>query len=49
MLFILFQVIEYMYYLDLNEIPMSKNDVGVLFSYWIQQRANHDDIFGRYN
>jgi len=34
---------------DLNEIPNWNNDIGILLSYWLQQRANHDDIFGRYN
>ncbi len=35
-------------FLDLNEIPKWNNDIGILLSYWLQQRANHDDIFGRY-
>lgn len=37
------------FYLDLNEIPIWNHDIGILLSYLLQQRANHDDIFGRYN
>ncbi|UJR21959.1 hypothetical protein I4U23_025027 [Adineta vaga] len=33
---------------DLNEIPAWNNDIGILLSYWLQQRANHDDIFGSF-
>ncbi|CAF3767394.1 unnamed protein product [Rotaria sp. Silwood1] len=33
---------------DLNEIPIWNNDFAILLSYWLQQRANHDDIFGSF-
>ncbi|CAF0938718.1 unnamed protein product [Adineta ricciae] len=33
---------------NLNEIPISNNDIRILLSYWLQQRANHDDIFGSF-
>ncbi|CAF1323294.1 unnamed protein product [Adineta steineri] len=33
---------------DLNEIPVWNNDIRILLSYWLQQRANHDDIFGSF-
>ena len=36
-----------LYYLDLNEKPVWNNEIALLLSYWLQQRANHDDIFGR--
>ena len=36
------------YYSDLDDMPKWKNEIGILLSYWLQQRANHDDIFGRY-
>ncbi|CAF1135868.1 unnamed protein product [Adineta steineri] len=33
---------------DLNEKPVWNNDIALLLSYWLQQRANHDDIFGSF-
>ncbi|CAF0946151.1 unnamed protein product [Rotaria sordida] len=34
---------------DLNEIPIWNNDIAILLSYWLQQRASsHDDIFGSF-
>ena len=35
------------YSVDLNEKPVWNDEIGLLLSYWLQQRANHDDIFGR--
>ena len=35
------------YFVDLNEKPVWNDEIGLLLSYWLQQRANHDDIFGR--
>jgi hypothetical protein len=32
---------------DLNEKPVWNNEIALLLSYWLQQRSNHDDIFGR--
>ncbi|CAF3327196.1 unnamed protein product [Rotaria socialis] len=33
---------------DLNENPVWNNEIALLLSYWLQQRANHDDIFGSF-
>ncbi|CAF4611597.1 unnamed protein product [Rotaria sp. Silwood1] len=33
---------------DLNEKPVWNNEMALLLSYWLQQRANHDDIFGSF-
>ncbi|CAF1159902.1 unnamed protein product [Rotaria sordida] len=33
---------------DLNEKPVWNNEIALLLSYWLQQRANHDDIFGSF-
>ena len=34
--------------LDLDETPIWNNDIAILLSFWLQQRANHDDVFRRY-
>lgn len=33
---------------DLDETPTWNNDLAILLSFWLQQRANNDDIFRRY-
>lgn len=35
--------------LDLDEIPIWNNDIAILLSFWLQQRANNDDVFRRYD
>ena len=36
-------------FLDLDEIPIWNNDIALLLSFWLQQRANNDDVFRRYD
>ncbi|UJR27243.1 hypothetical protein I4U23_008538 [Adineta vaga] len=33
---------------DLDEKPVWNNEIALLLSYWLQQRTNHDDIFGSF-
>lgn len=39
---------ETFFLLDLDETPIWDNEIGLFLAYWLQQRANHDDIFGRF-
>jgi hypothetical protein len=34
---------------DLNEKPVWNNEIELFLFYWLQQKANHNDIFGRYD
>ncbi|CAF5225030.1 unnamed protein product, partial [Rotaria magnacalcarata] len=33
---------------DLNEVPIWNSNIATLLSYWLQQSAKHDDIFGSF-
>ncbi|CAF0756223.1 unnamed protein product [Adineta ricciae] len=34
---------------DLDQKPVWNNELALLLSYWLQQRTNHDDIFGSFH